>query len=179
MVSGRKPDQERRRCVAELRRAGLTLQEIGRRLGITHQAVHYLLRARSRARPLEIRCAGCGAALDPAGALPRDAGSALCLACLAVTPGVPFGRRLKAYRLAAGLTRHDLECRAGLSVGKVSRYEDGGRVPSPPTLARLARALGVPGKALAANALSRKPRGRPRGGSATRPGPALFTRHAR
>jgi hypothetical protein len=42
---GRKPNLERRRQAAELRRQGLTLEEIGRRLGgISRQAVHQLLR---------------------------------------------------------------------------------------------------------------------------------------
>jgi transcriptional regulator with XRE-family HTH domain len=45
---GRRPDLERRRQVAELRRQGLTLKEIGNRLGITRQAVHQLLDGRER-----------------------------------------------------------------------------------------------------------------------------------
>ncbi len=41
---GRKPDTERRRLAAQLRLAGLTLQQIGARLGITRQGAHHLLR---------------------------------------------------------------------------------------------------------------------------------------
>jgi hypothetical protein len=54
MVSGRKPNIARRQEAARLRRAGLSLPEIGRRLGITKQAVHQLLtpRPRSDARQL-------------------------------------------------------------------------------------------------------------------------------
>jgi DNA invertase Pin-like site-specific DNA recombinase len=50
--SGRKPDQERRRQIATLREQGATLEAIGRRFGITRQAVaDTLLRIRkSRAR---------------------------------------------------------------------------------------------------------------------------------
>jgi hypothetical protein len=48
---GRKPNLERRREAAELRRQGLTLEEIGRRLGgISRQAVHQLLRSSANGR---------------------------------------------------------------------------------------------------------------------------------
>jgi hypothetical protein len=47
---GRKPNLERRRLAAELRQQGLTLEEIGSRLGgISRQAVHQLLRNRNAA----------------------------------------------------------------------------------------------------------------------------------
>jgi hypothetical protein len=42
--SGRKPNQDRRRQMAALRAQGITLEEIGRRLGVTRQAVFYTLR---------------------------------------------------------------------------------------------------------------------------------------
>jgi biotin operon repressor len=42
--SGRKPDYERRRLMVRLRAQGATLEEIGRRLGITRQAVSDMLR---------------------------------------------------------------------------------------------------------------------------------------
>jgi len=45
---GRKPNHERRAQAAELRKQGLTLEEIGKRMGgITRQAVHQLLRGRA------------------------------------------------------------------------------------------------------------------------------------
>ncbi len=141
MVSGRKPNVQRRRQVAELRRAGLTLREIGERLGITHQAVHLLLVPRDRARPRDVCCAACGKRLDAAGAIPRDTGRALCVSCLSRRADAPFWQRLKSLRLAAGLTRTDLERRAGLARGKVSEYEDGGAVPRPANFAKLSRAL--------------------------------------
>jgi hypothetical protein len=40
---GRPPNLERRRLAAELRAQGLTLREIGHRLGVTHQAVSQML----------------------------------------------------------------------------------------------------------------------------------------
>jgi hypothetical protein len=42
--SGPRPDPWRRRRVAELRARGLTLAEIGQRLGLSRQLVHYYLR---------------------------------------------------------------------------------------------------------------------------------------
>ena len=42
--SGRKPNQERRRQMIDLREQGLTLGEIGQRLGVTRQAVFDALR---------------------------------------------------------------------------------------------------------------------------------------
>jgi hypothetical protein len=45
---GRKPNLERRKQAADLRKQGLTLEEIGQRMGgITRQAVHQLLRGRT------------------------------------------------------------------------------------------------------------------------------------
>jgi hypothetical protein len=54
MVSGRRPNIVRRQEAARLRRQGLTVTEIGRRMGITRQAVQQLLtpRRRSDARQL-------------------------------------------------------------------------------------------------------------------------------
>jgi transcriptional regulator with XRE-family HTH domain len=46
-------------------------------------------------------------------------------------------------RQAAGLQRRDLGARVGVSHSFIQRLELGSRVPSPETLARLARALGV------------------------------------
>ena len=44
---GPAPNLHRRRRVAELRQQGLSLAQIGRRLGITKQAVHQLLNGRA------------------------------------------------------------------------------------------------------------------------------------
>jgi lambda repressor-like predicted transcriptional regulator len=49
--SGPKPNLDRWRRMAELRRQGLTLSEIGRRFGVSKQAVHYALTVLRRPRP--------------------------------------------------------------------------------------------------------------------------------
>src|ERR1700757_703859 len=109
MASGRKPDVGRRAEIARLRAGGLTLAEIGRRLGMSKQGVSAAL-AKAR-RPLPHRCVACrdcDAPIVSAGLLPGDEGSAVCLECLGSGREVPFGARLKAFRLAAGLLKTEL-----------------------------------------------------------------------
>jgi transcriptional regulator with XRE-family HTH domain len=66
------------------------------------------------ARGPGLRCRCCGGVI--ATGSPRFArnGPAVCLACLPTGPDAPFGVRLKACRLAAGLTQRGLAKRAGL-----------------------------------------------------------------
>lgn len=142
MVSGRRPDPWRRQEMARLRARGLTLAEIGRRLGVTRQCVHLTLRALARPRARSVPCSGCGREIVSGGALPSDAGSALCLPCLARRPGAPFAQRLKACRLAAGLTKAELAARTGLAQQSVRQYESGAREPRWRQLARLVSVLG-------------------------------------
>jgi transcriptional regulator with XRE-family HTH domain len=143
MVSGRKPDLSRWRRAIDLRARGLTLSEIGRRLGLTKQGVSLALKSAVRAKRRAVPCYACGVAIVSAGALPSDAGKALCLSCLDRSPGAPFGQRLKAFRLAAGLAMADLNQWAQLAPGMVWQYEREHRHPSPATRARLAKALRI------------------------------------
>jgi transcriptional regulator with XRE-family HTH domain len=61
---------------------------------------------------------------------------------------VTLGVRLKAFRLAAGLSRNALALRAAISGTKFSDYERDRVEPRLLTLGRLARALGVSLQAL-------------------------------
>jgi transcriptional regulator with XRE-family HTH domain len=146
MAGGRKPNRERRRRAALLRAGGLSLAEVGRRLGVSRQGAASLLRP-LRGAPA-VACARCGAAIVSAGALPRDAGKARCLACLAGQPCVGLWQRLKSFRLAAGLLQTDLAREAGVKDEIIRRCERERSRPRPATRARLARALGVPAAAL-------------------------------
>jgi transcriptional regulator with XRE-family HTH domain len=146
MVRGPKPNRKRRREAARLRDRGLTLSEIGWRLGISRQGVASILRPLREAPA--IPCRHCGVAIVSAGALPSDAGKALCLGCLPRGPNAAFEQRLKTFRLAAGLTKAELARKAGVRQTSLSRYEDGWARPRPATFASLARALGVPSEAL-------------------------------
>jgi DNA-binding XRE family transcriptional regulator len=143
MASGRRPDAKRRAEIARLHGGGLTMAEIGRRLGISRQAVcEALIRLRHPLPLPAVACAGCAAPIASAGALPSDDGHALCLGCLAARPDVPFGVRLKAFRLAAGWTKAQLAERANVTAMTIHHYETGAREPRWRQLAPLVCALG-------------------------------------
>jgi transcriptional regulator with XRE-family HTH domain len=143
MPSGRKPDLERRRTARALRARGLTLHEIALRFGVTKQAVWSLLNDRPlRTAGRAVSCTGCGALILSPGALRRDAATALCLTCLRKRPDAPFAQRLKALRLASGLSRAELAERSEMAPGSLRAYEDGLRVPQDRTAGRLAAILG-------------------------------------
>ena len=126
----RKPNSRRHAEIARLRARGLTLADIGRRLGVSRQAVHDALALQQRSPALRlVPCAGCGASIASAGALDSDAGQALCLSCVARRPQLAVGLRLKAFRLAAGLTKAELADRVGVSAVTIHRYEVGAREP--------------------------------------------------
>jgi transcriptional regulator with XRE-family HTH domain len=143
MPSGRKPNLERRRQVLKLRDRGLTLKEIAKRFGVSKQAVWSLLNSRpQRTAARAVPCTGCGAVIVSPGALRRDAISALCLGCLRLRPQATFAQRLKALRLAAGLSRTELAQRTGIAPGSLSAYEEALRKPQDRSAARLAHVLG-------------------------------------
>jgi transcriptional regulator with XRE-family HTH domain len=66
----------------------------------------------------------------------------LCLSCLTRRPGATFGERLKAHRLAAGLTLEALAARCGMPYQCLSTYERGAQEPAWGNLVRLVGALG-------------------------------------
>jgi lambda repressor-like predicted transcriptional regulator len=148
MVQGRKPDLKRRKRIARLRARGLTLLAIGRALGVSSQCVHETLRRMESPRVLSVACCKCGRVIVSAGALPRDRGTALCIPCLAERPRAPLGQRLKAFRLAAGLTLASLADLAGVFPTALRKYEDGELQPRRRNITRLAKALGVELEAL-------------------------------
>jgi hypothetical protein len=88
-------------------------------------------------------CAGCGAVIVSAGLLPREPGHACCVACVDRDPGATFGLRLRAHRLAAGLTFAELARRSGGISREHPRLGTGAHDPPVKTRARLAEALGV------------------------------------
>ncbi|HEX5268967.1 MAG TPA: helix-turn-helix domain-containing protein [Gemmataceae bacterium] len=143
MPSGRKPNLERRRQVLRLRDRGLSLNDIARRFGVTKQAVWSLLNHRpQRTTSRAVPCSACGEMIVSPGALRRDADAALCLDCLRAQPGAPFALRLKALRLAAGLSRAELAQQSGVAPGSLRAYEDGRRKPHQRSATRVAAVLG-------------------------------------
>jgi transcriptional regulator with XRE-family HTH domain len=143
MPSGRKPDLERRQSALKLRDRGWSLSAIARKYGVTKQAVWSLLNTRPQRSPARtVPCSSCAALIVSDGAVRHDIGSALCLDCLELHPNVSFAQRLRALRLAAGLSRTDLAVRSGIAPGSIRAYEDDSRRPHPRTLRRLAQLLG-------------------------------------
>ena len=126
MVQGRKPDAKRRRRIQQLRARGLSLPAIGRRLGVTFQCIQRTIRRMAedgQRRPRSVPCCACGDRIISQGVCQSDRGQALCLACLAELPDAPFGQRLRACRLAAGLSRSELTERCGLEHDRIRFYE--------------------------------------------------------
>jgi hypothetical protein len=119
------------------------LEAIGARFGVSRQAVLQVLRRGTSPRLFAVACCRCGADIVSAGLLSRDAGTTACLACVLRDPAATFGQRLKAYRLAAGLTIRELERAVPTATGSVSNYERDRSRPKPPARVRLALALGV------------------------------------
>jgi DNA-binding XRE family transcriptional regulator len=138
--SGRRPDTKRRERARALRRQGKTIPQIAQILGVTKQWAHQLLGQGPRRRYGPLHCPGCGAAL---GVLGLPGGEGPCLECLKRPGAWGHGDRLRAHRLAAKLSPAALGRRAGVSCSTVQRLEQGGGSPTPGTLAKLARALGI------------------------------------
>jgi DNA-binding XRE family transcriptional regulator len=113
-------------------------------MGCTKQAVHYLLglRGPTPRPPKPVACPACGATAGTASSA-GDYAPALCLPCLAKRPQTPLGQRLRAHRIALGLSRKALAERAGVGASGITPMERGERPPRPRTLRKLAEALGV------------------------------------
>jgi transcriptional regulator with XRE-family HTH domain len=141
---GRPPNETRRRKVAELRARGWTLQRIAGYLGVTYQNVQHLFKARGvRVPERPVCCRQCGALIVPwrRGMAPQV--SAWCLTCLRQHPKAPFGERLKALRLAAGLSQLDLARQTGVGRTPVGRFEAGRGRQTWPVLVALIDRLGL------------------------------------
>jgi hypothetical protein len=163
MPNVRQSDLDRRRQIAALRAQGLTSAEIGWRLGISPKTVAVTLRWIAQPRR-SIPCAGCGRAIESACVPTRDDGHTYCLACVDKDPKATFGQRLKAFRLAAGLTLAELARRSGVVPDNVRWYELGTIYPRDASRAKLALAMGLTLEQLGRGGDATTPRGwgRPR-----------------
>src|SRR6516162_1092865 len=101
-----KAAHRRRKRAAALRDQGLSLAAIGRRLGVTKQAAWHLL---PRYPTAGVCCSACQAVVTTRHFQARTLGEVLCLRCLAARPDPPFALRLRSRRIAAGMTRPELE----------------------------------------------------------------------
>jgi DNA-binding IscR family transcriptional regulator/DNA-binding XRE family transcriptional regulator len=145
MTRGRPPDHARRQRAANLRARGLTLAEIGRQLGVSRQAVFALINYTALPVPCGVPCSACAVLIPFPAPTATDRPGALCLGCLGRTAGATAGQRLRAYRLAAGLTRADVAWLAGVHRSAAGRAEQDQVGKDTDTLARLGRVLGLPG----------------------------------
>jgi transcriptional regulator with XRE-family HTH domain len=144
---GPHPNCRRRQRVVRLRSKGLTLQEIADRMGCSRQNVHELLANIGQGaseRAGHLHCRQCKAALCRRRQGMWMVRPTLCLDCLSKWPEAPFGERLRAFRLARGMTTDELALKAGVSILTVNSHERTEAIRFEwPTLLRLARVLGV------------------------------------
>jgi transcriptional regulator with XRE-family HTH domain len=144
---GALPDLKRREQVAKLRAEGLSLRQVGERLGVTKQAVASLLNysgLRTGPRRMVNLCGRCGRAVGPSvGSVGKHKHELTCLACVSKDRDVSFGKRLRATRLAAGLTVAELAKRIGMEMSTLLYWELQGKRPKASLVGRLAAALGV------------------------------------
>jgi transcriptional regulator with XRE-family HTH domain len=136
--------QRRLRLALQLRSEGLTLEEIGGRLGCSRQAVWALLGNYGR-EPVPyglIRCCHCNREVVRGTRTLRNNGPVSCLACLERRRVIRFGERLKAFRVAAGLGQRQLSERTGLSSQTFIELERTAQGPAWATLVKLMGVLG-------------------------------------
>ena len=146
---GRPPDGSRDPVVLDLAAQGLTRRQIAQKAGVSPEWVRCILARHGLSVSLKVlQCNSCGAPVA-SGHKAHQKSAVSCLACLAQRPGPPLAQRLRTLRLAANLSRAQLSARCGLSLAVLGIYERGEGLPSPESLSRLARALGVGAAALA------------------------------
>jgi hypothetical protein len=104
--------------------------------------VQLVLKRTSSIRLVPVHCTDCCAVITQLHDVANNNRTVWCLACLAKRPKATFGQRLKAHRLAAGLTLRALEQGSGVHLSLISDYECGRRGPKWQTLAKLIRVLG-------------------------------------
>jgi transcriptional regulator with XRE-family HTH domain len=141
MRRGPKPNLERHRQIAELRASGLTLRAIGERLGVSLQAIQQALQHTDSTHSVPVYCRQCCTVITRRRTVADNNGPLYCMACL--PSDASLGQRLKARRMAAGLTLDQLATMTGLYLQALSRYERDLKEPKWCNLAKLIRVLGV------------------------------------
>ena len=141
---GALPDHKQRRRADALRALVLSFAEVGRRLGVTKQAAWHMIVIGLAAHTAGVHCSACQAIISTRHIQLRTVGEVLCRPCLVACPDAPFALRLRSHRLAAGLSRSEVQAAAGLAVGCLKNLEDRGAKPQARTRARLAKVLRAP-----------------------------------
>jgi transcriptional regulator with XRE-family HTH domain len=136
-------NEQRLHKMLRLRAKGLTFREIAEQLGVSHQLVQHVLKLSGNSRLVPICCRECKAAIAQMRTAYDKNIPAWCLECLAKHPEAAFGQRLKAHRLASGMTRGELAKKAGAGKASVIEYELGNKLPTLENLTKLIRVLGA------------------------------------
>jgi transcriptional regulator with XRE-family HTH domain len=135
---GSLPDKKRRREIAKLRAKGLTFQVIADRLGVSRQPAHEMFWAEtkgSKYRPGKLHCARCERPIQRRGKnLFRV--RVLYLDCIVTCPS-SLGQRLRAARVAAGLSALKLARQLGLSPECIRSMERNQHEPNAHTLEKI------------------------------------------
>lgn len=137
-------DHDKRRALKELREQGLSFAEIGKRVGTTKQAVQRTLADTKVTVKLGLHCRQCDYLIYVGERILWTRQTALCLACLGKMPEASFADRLKALRVARGLSQVDLAREATLSRSTIRQFESG-EIQNPKfnTLRKLVKILGA------------------------------------
>ena len=137
-------DSSRKEQIEKLVAKGWNFEQIAQHLGCTPEGARYHINGRGARVQRHTACGRCGAVITSLPIHhPRDK-SALCLACLRNEPDPTFGQRLKAYRLAAGLSLEEVSRRTAAPKKSLLAYERG--IDTPGTwrsVALLAKVLGI------------------------------------
>jgi transcriptional regulator with XRE-family HTH domain len=144
---GRPPGAEKPRLhrqALKLRRQGLSLSEVGDRLGVSKQRIFSLLRhdGYREVPPKKLFCQKCRTLVleaDPRGL--QSYKSAWCVRC-ATPPDTPFGVRLRALRFAKRLNQRELARQAGICPETIRSYENKWKNPAWEVVLALVRILG-------------------------------------
>jgi hypothetical protein len=142
--SGVQAKPHQREAMARLRAQGLTYRAIGHRLRLSDVCVRVTL-LKMGLRSLErvpVRCASCGLVAGKMHLRGRRFGPVVCLSCLDQRPDATFAQRLKACRVAAGLTLPEVAQQSGVALGALHRYMINFCYPRRTTLAKLIGVLG-------------------------------------
>jgi hypothetical protein len=127
-----------------MRRRGFTTAEIARRVNLTRQGVEYVLGLHCIQASRTIRCRRCKDVIVATKHRDQLSGPVLCLECLGAQSDATFGQRLKAFRLAAGLSKRALSAQTGIPRHNLSKYEADEWVPLQKSMSRLVQILGAP-----------------------------------
>jgi hypothetical protein len=123
----------------------MTYEQIGARLGVSHQAVQQILQHAGNARLVPIHCRGCDTIITRLRTVRDHNGPVYCRDCLPAD--ATFGQRSKTQRLAKGLTLMAMSERTGIAWNLLSKYE---RDLVEPKCCSLIKLIRVPGVALLA-----------------------------